>query len=110
VKLVWLFIKWIAVKLFSKIADLNDKLRDGLRYDTIETIFFWFLATFLASILNLLAMAGLSVLLDSRMSGWVVIWLPLTMFAHLVYTGISVMYNCFKQERAEIFETIKNSK
>jgi ABC-type transport system involved in Fe-S cluster assembly fused permease/ATPase subunit len=108
--LAWSFIKWTVAKVFEKIADLNGKLREGLRYEPIETIFFWFLATILVSVINLLIMSGILVLLDTRLSGWFVLWLPLTMFAHLVYTGISVMYKCFKQERAELFETIKNGK
>jgi hypothetical protein len=106
--IVWYFIKWIVYNLYSKIVRLNDNLRDGLRYDTGETFFFWCLTTMLVSVINLLVMAGVSALLDVRLSGWFVLWLPLTMFAHLVYTSISVMYRCFKKERAELFETIKN--
>lgn len=104
------FLKWIGVKISDKIFDLNNSFKRGLYRNAGETFFFWFLFTLLASVANLLAMAGLSYMLNARFDVWCVLWLPLASFAHLVYTGISVMYHCFKQERAELFETIKNGR
>jgi hypothetical protein len=110
VTVVLSFIKWIVTKVFAKIAHLSEEFREGLQYDTGETIFFWCLFTILASVINMVIVAGILALIETRPSIWVVLWLPLALFIHFVYTGISVMFHCFKQERIELFNTIKNGR
>lgn len=104
------FIKWVCASLFKKLALANDDLREALEYNTGEALGLWFVATVLLSIVNLIVVGLIAVIAGTRPSSAFVLWLPLTMFVHLVYTAFSVMFKCFKQERAELFETIKNGK
>lgn len=107
---LFLFIKWIGVSLFNKLASANGNLREGLEYSTGETLALWFLTAGVSTVANLLLVGLFAVAANTHPSGWAVIWLPIALFVHLVYTAISVMFKCFKQERSELFETIKNGK
>ena len=109
-KIAFLFIKWIFRNLFNKISEKNNDFRYTLRNSPWEAIFFWFMFTFLTSILTMLLLAGVQFV-----TGWdvpVQVWFTYiaSCVFYLLYTGFSIMYNAFKAERAELFETIKNGR
>ena len=107
-KLTFLFIKWIFKKLFEGLAEHNSEFRYTLRNSPWEAVFFWFLFTFLTSILTMLMLAGVQFV--TKWDVPVQLWFAYiaSCVLYLLYTGFSIMYNAFKRERAELFETIKN--
>lgn len=64
---------------------------------------------FIATMVELIMVAIFAVVTQTNPSGWWVVGFALILFAHYVVTGVSVMFQCFKQERRELFDTIKNS-
>ena len=109
-KIVVPFIKWIIRNIFNRILGMHQDLRYGLKRRAGEAFFFWFIAVVVATIINLMIVACYAVYTKTNPSMWAVMWLPLTMFMHFVYTSFSVMFDQFKAERAELFETIKNGR
>ena len=103
-KLTFLFIKWIFKKLFEGLAEHNSEFRYTLRNSPWEAVFFWFLFTFL----TMLLLAGVQFV--TKWDVPVQLWFAYiaSCVLYLLYTGFSIMYNAFKRERAELFETIKN--
>lgn len=109
-KLALLFIKWMFTSFFRKLGELSNSLAEELEYNTREALGVWFILSTLASIVNAFLVGLISVALGVRPSAAVALWLPVALVIHLVYTAFLVMFKCFKQERAELFETIKDGK
>lgn len=109
-RLCWAFIKWVMVNIVHLFVNLDRKIKKGLEYDTGETIAFFIIGSLVATLVEMMVVACFAVATGTNPSGWWVVGFGLTLFAYLVYTGVSVMFLCFKRERAELFETIKNGK
>lgn len=104
------FIKWIFAKIFEGLLEFHSEFKVDLRRQTGITLFLWFIISLISSLGMMLLLAGLQYVtgLDIPVQIWFgYMWLCV---AYLIYTGFSVMYNTFKAERAELFQTIKNGK
>jgi hypothetical protein len=109
-RLILAFFKWVVISLFEKLRTAHHNLAYSLEHNTGETLFFWMLMAMVATMVNLLLAGAVVFITDTKLSaGWIFVF-ALTMLVHLVYTGISVMFKCFKRDRAELFEKIKNGK
>ncbi len=104
------FIKWIFVNIGKSLLKQHNRFKDGLEEETPITLFAWLLISIFTSVLFLIVFGGLSVLIGIHLP--IEIWFAymISCVLYLLYTGTSVMYNKFKSERAELFETIKNGR
>jgi len=86
------------------------KYREMLVDETPLALFAWIVSSAISSLLFLIIFGGLSALLEVRIPIQVWFGYMATCLFYLLYTGFSVMYNAFKAERAQLFETIKNGR
>jgi hypothetical protein len=94
---------WVVKALFEKVADLNYEFKNELRRHGAMSIILWVL-------LSIFWTAGIGftciALFDSKV-GFTIGWVSAILY--LVYAIFSNLFTLFKQERRELFETIKNS-
>lgn len=109
-KMAWYFFKWVILKIFNSCAEIHNNFRYNIRYNSVETLFFWFIIVMCATLCDLIILASFAALTDTRPHGAWIFALAIAMFVHMICTGFSVMFEAFKQDRAELFETIKNGK
>ena len=104
------FIKWIFVKVGEGLVGVHEGFKYELRNNTGMAIFAWFIVSFLTTIATLLILGAIQHF--GRIDVPVEIWFMYiaSCVFYLLYTGINIMYNAFKAERAELFETIKNGR
>lgn len=104
------FVKWIVEKLFTGLLEMNDDFRRTMRNSFWEALFFWFIITLFTSVFTLLTLAGLQYATGLNIP--IQIWFIYigSCVVYLLYTCVSLMYNAFKRERAELFETIKHGR
>lgn len=109
-KILLPFFKWIFKQASKGIADKNEVFRDCLQYRPWEGIFVWILVSVLSSMAVLLLLGGIQFAIGIDVP--IQLWFAyiLSCFAYMIYTSFSLMYNAFKADRAELFETIKNGK
>ena len=107
--IVWHFIKWMLGKVFNGFAQQHDELKHSLNRHPGETFFFWLVVVLVLSAVQLLLVALVGWLTNTSPSFWWISGFTLTMVIHFVYTVFSVLFARFKRERAELFNTIKNS-
>lgn len=108
-KIGFLFIKWMFSKIFSKLLDFDNELRYNLRRKPGEAMFFWMILTVVFTLLNFVAMVAMTSMLGWNPGIWIALWLPAAMIAHFIIVSFQIMFKAFKDERAELFNTIKNS-
>lgn len=104
------FVTWIFSKIGEGLIEQHKEFKRSLVHETGVTIFVWFVVTLFSSIVVFLVLLG-----TQYVTG---IQIPVeTWFGYIfgcvfyfLYTAVSVMYNAFKAERAELFEIIKNGK
>ena len=104
------FVKWIFAKIFEGLHEFHLDFKRDLRRQPGITIFLWFIVSLITSIVALLALCGIDYVLGTQTPVQVWFGYMWLCVAYLIYTGFNVMYNTFKAERAELFETIKNGK
>jgi hypothetical protein len=104
------FVKWIFARMGKGLFKQHEKFKEMLVDETPLALFAWFIISVLTSIFFLLVFGGLSALLQVQIP--VLVWFAymVSCVFYLLYTGFSVMYNAFKAERAELFETIKHGR
>lgn len=109
-RLALAFIKWIFKKSFEGVIEWNEDFRRLLRNEAPLGIFLWFIISLISTIGVLLLCVGIQFITGLNIP-------MLTLFVYmglcvvyLLYTAFSLMYNAFKAERAELFETIKNGR
>lgn len=109
-RVILAFIKWVFVQIGKGLYKQHRHFRRGLEDETGLHIFIWFIITLLSSLAALLVIGAIQYVTGINIP--VQVW-----FTHiagcviyLVYNGVSIMYNAFKAERAELFETIKNGR
>jgi threonine/homoserine/homoserine lactone efflux protein len=100
------FIWWVMCKFGEGVAEYDYTYRRCLRNEPWLALFLWALFTTIGAIVTM-GVVGLST--SATVGGWAFVLIVLASFTYLVYTGISCMYQSFKKERAELFQTIKNS-
>lgn len=105
----WHFIKWMFANIFGKLNETHNEAKYLLNRRPGETTFIWILVTLVLSVVQLLIVGFVGWLTNTIPSFWWISGFTLTMIAHYVYTAFAVMFGRFKKERAELFETIKNS-
>ena len=109
-KLAFAFIKWILANMFSRIRETDTEFRYTLQHRPWEAVFFWFIISLLTSVVTLILLAGLQYVTGFDIPVQIWFGYMISCVIYLLYTGFSVMYNAFKAERAELFETIKNGR
>ena len=104
------FIKWVFKKLVENLAEVNDNFRRTMRNSFWEAFFFWLITTILTSVAWLLVLAGLQYVTGLNIP--VQVWFTYigSCVVYFLYTGVSLMYNAFEADRAELFETIKHGR
>lgn len=94
---------WVVKALFEKLAAVNYEFKKDLRRHGAMTIMLWVL-------LSIFWTAGVGFtcisLFESKV-GFTIGWVSAILY--LVYAIFSNLFTLFKQERRELFETIKNS-
>ena len=94
---------WVVKAFFEKLANLHYEFKKDLNRHTPMAILLWI-------VLSIFWVAGLgftSVALFGSTLGFTVG--SFSTILYLVYAIFSNLYTLFKQERKELFETIKNS-
>jgi len=94
---------WIVKAFFEKLAELNREFRKDLNRHPPMAIMIWV-------VLSIFWIAGLGftiVALFGSKLGFTIGWVSTILY--LVYAIFSNLYTLFKQDRRELFETIKNS-
>ena len=104
------FAKWILSKIGKGLLKQHKKYKEMLVEEPLLALFAWFGTSVITSILFLIVVGGLSVLLVLNIPVQVWFAYMVSCVFYLLYTSFSVMYNTFKAERAELFETIKNGR
>lgn len=104
------FLKWIVINLFQSIVERHREFERDLRYRTVETSIFFVLFSIITSLCLFLVIAGVVFAFDMRPSAPILLTPVVMCFTYYVITGVNLMYRTFKQERAELFEKIKNGK
>jgi threonine/homoserine/homoserine lactone efflux protein len=104
------FIKWIFSQIVEGLIHKNQMFRNTMRHETGFAFFIWGATSVGTSLGIMLCLAVFTVATGIHppfiiMGAWMVLCL-----LYLVYTGFSLMYNAFKAERAELFNTIKNGR
>lgn len=104
------FIKWIFGKVFEGLLDKHKMFRSSLRNETGLALFVWFATAAISTLLIMLSLAIFAVVTKATppfeiLVTWGIMWI-----IYLIYTGFSVMFKSFKEERAQLFETIKNGR
>jgi ABC-type multidrug transport system fused ATPase/permease subunit len=97
---------WVLCKFVDGLQGYDDTYRRLMRNEPWLALFLWFLFTFIGAIV-VMGVIGLST--SATIGGWAFVLTVVASFTYFVYTGISCMYQSFKRERAELFQTIKNS-
>lgn len=108
---VWLaFTKWIFSHINESLSGFHAGFKRDLRREPGVAFIAWLL-------ISLLSSAGLLIVLGylehvTHAGAFVYIWYAYisSCVLYLIYTGFSVMYNIFKAERAELFQTIKHGR
>ena len=109
-KVFFAFVRWTFSKIGEGLVNTNRKFRYTLQDETPLGIFIWFAVSLLSSFVVMLALFGIQYVtgINIPVQVWFAyIW---ACVLYLLYTGISLMYNAFKAERAELFEIIKNGR
>lgn len=104
------FIGWIFKNIGRGLVELNDEFRVALRRETGLALFMWFIVSLISSLAVMLLLAGIQHVTGFNIP--VQVWFAY-MWAcviYLIYTSFSLMYKAFNDERAEIFNTIKNGR
>lgn len=104
------FIKWILVKMFRGLIDQHREFKYSLVHETGVTIFLWLVVSFITSIVMMIVLVGFQYVTGVNVPVQVWFGYIAGCVFYLLYTSIQVMYNAFKAERAQLFETIKNGK
>lgn len=104
------FIKWVFVQIGKGLYKQHRHFRRGLEDETGLHIFIWFVLSLLSSLAAMLILVGIQSATGINIP--VQVWFTYIAgcVVYLVYNGVSIMYNAFKAERAELFETIKNGR
>ena len=104
------FIKWIFEKMFEGLLEFHNGFKKDLRRNTGLAIFLWFIVSLFSTGVALLGLCGIDYVFGTQTPVQVWFGYMWLCVAYLIYTGFSVMYNTFKDERAELFNTIRNGK
>jgi hypothetical protein len=104
------FIKWILVKVGEGLFEFHRGFKRDLARETGMALVAWFFISLLSTLFMLIVLSGIQCVTGTNIP--VQIWFAYIFGCvfYLLYTGIQIMYNAFKAERAELFETIKNGK
>ena len=107
-RLMFAFIKWIFSKLGESLIESHQSFRRGLRREPGIHVVGWFFFSLLSSILVMLILVGVQYVTGLQIP--VQLWLSYVAgcVIYLIFTAVNIMYNAFKEERRELFETIKN--
>lgn len=109
-KTLFLFIGWIFMKATEGIRNTNDGYREFMRDQPWGGIIVGLLLTVVSFIVLSLVTVLIATSYGVRPENWVFMLYLIPQVSYIIYTGVSLMYNAFKAERAELFETIKNGK
>jgi hypothetical protein len=108
---VWLsFAKWIFVNIGEGLSDFHAGFKRDLKREPVVAFVAWLLVSLLSTAAFLIILGALEHVTGT--GAFVYIWYAyiVSCVLYLIYTGFSVMYNSFKAERAELFNTIKHGK
>jgi hypothetical protein len=108
---VWLsFISWILAKIGQGLNDFHRGFKRDLTREPGIALIAWFVISLVSSMVLLLVLGGIQYFVGINIP--VQVWFAyiLGCVIYLLYTSVNLMYNAFKAERAELFETIKNGK
>ena len=102
------FIAWIFRQIGYKLQDANESYRNLMEANLMISLLFTALLTTITMIAA--ALFATSVLgFGNSAIGYVGISVILTGVLYFCYTGISLMYEAFNEERKDLFNKIKNS-
>lgn len=99
------FVSWMLMSAVRGVGNMHDKYKHLLRYDTIIALLFWLILSVMGFLFAWIAAILISEYYMFRETA------PPYMFGiaigYLVYTGISVQYEIFLEERARLFDELK---
>ena len=104
------FIKWILANIGQGLFNLHKGFKRDLAREPGIALVAWFFISLLSSLAMLIILGGIQHFggIDIPVQVWLM-YIAGCVF-YLLYTGIVVMYNAFKAERAELFNTIKQGR
>ena len=104
------FIKWILANIGQGILGFHKGFKRDLSREPGVAIVAWFFISLLSSLAMLIILGGIQYLgvINIPVQVWFAYILGCVFY--LLYTGTVVMYNAFKAERAELFNTIKQGR
>lgn len=104
------FVVWIFNKVCMGLVNRHKSFKTELRRDTGVALIIWLVSSLLSSLFVFLILLGVQFVSGIQIP--IQVWFTYmgTCLAYLVYTAFNLMYNAFKAERRELFETIKNGK
>ncbi len=109
-RVVLAFIKWILVNIGQGLLELHSSFKRELKREPVMALVAWFFVSLLTSVAMLFLLGGINHFIGLNIPMQVWLSYMASCVFYLLYTGFSVMYNTFKAERAELFETIKNGR
>lgn len=109
-RVVLAFVKWILAHIGRGLLEFHRGFKKDLKREPGIAFIAWLLASLLSAAAMLLILGALEHF--TGVGVFVYIWYAYIAgcVLYLLYSSFSVMYNAFKAERAELFETIKNGK
>lgn len=104
------FIKWILAHIGQRLLGFHKSFKRDLKREPGIAFIAWLLVSLLSTAAMLIILGALEHF--TGVGVFVYLWYAYvsSCVLYLLYSGFSVMYNTFKAERAELFETIKNGR